>query len=199
MNNHKPPSHHMLHQMIRRKASILCFMFCMVSYSQNFGQQVPFAEVVPFVTTPQAVVDMMLEMANIQSNDVLYDLGSGDGRIPIAAARKYGIRAVGIEIDPDLVAEALRLAKEARVADKVSFQQGDLFKMDFSEASVLTLYLFPDINLQLLPRIMEMRPGTRIISHNYAIAGWEPQETRHWEGHEGRKHVLYLWTVPEKK
>ena len=126
-------------------------------------------------------------------------LGSGDGRIPIAAAQKFGIRAVGIEIDPDLVEIALRQAKEGRVADKVYFIQGDIFQLDFSEASVLTLYLFPDINLQLYPKLMELAPGTRIVSHNYPIEGWEPEQTWLIEDSEGNEHKVFKWTVPKRQ
>jgi hypothetical protein len=170
---------------------------CLIHSSR--AQQVPFAEVVPFVTTPMEVVEAMLEMAEVKSDDVLYDLGSGDGRIPIAAAQKFGIRAVGIEIDPDLVAEALRQAQEGRVADKVYFIQGDIFQLDFSEASVLTLYLFPDINLQLYPKLMELAPGTRIVSHQYPIEGWEPEQTRVIEDSDGNEHKVFRWTVPKRQ
>ncbi len=180
------------------RISIILLLFGSLIHS-SFAQQVPFAEVVPFVTTPMEVVEAMLDMAEVRSDDVLYDLGSGDGRIPIAAAQKFGIRAVGIEIDPDLVELALRQAQEGRVADKVYFLQGDIFEMDFSEASVLTLYLFPDINLQLYPKLMDLAPGTRIVSHKYPIEGWEPEKTRTIEDSEGNEHKVYKWTVPKRQ
>lgn len=119
-----------------------------------------------FVPTPQEVVEDMLRLANVRKGDVLYDLGSGDGRIPVTAARLYGVRGVGIDIDPERVREARENAKRNGVENLVQFRQQDLFEADFREATVVTLYLLPDLNLKLQPRLLaQLRPGTRIVSH----------------------------------
>jgi hypothetical protein len=128
----------------------------------------------------------------------VYDLGSGDGRIPITAAKKFGARGVGIEIDSGLVAKARRKARAAGVADKVTFHRGDLFKADLSEATVVTLYLWPEINIKLRPKLLrELDPGDRIVSHDFRMGDWKPErETRAGKGNTGWEYV-YLWTVPE--
>lgn len=148
-----------------------------------------------YVPTPPEVVDAMLEMAQVKKGDVLYDLGSGDGRIPIAAARKYGIRAVGVDIDPQRIAEARANAKSAKVEDKVTFRQEDLFKTDFREASVVTLYLLDTLNEKLRPRLLaELKPGTRIVSHAFRMGDWEPEKSQDVNG-----RMIYFWTVPARK
>jgi len=148
---------------------------------------------VPYVPTPDEIVDEMIRMAGITEKDIVYDLGCGDGRIVIAATRKTGARGVGVDIDPDRIAECLVNAKEARVGDKVKFIQQDLFKTDFSEATVLALYLLPELNVKLRPRILnELKPGSRVISHNYSMGDWLPDKARHMDG----GHTIYLWTVP---
>ncbi|MDV2993687.1 MAG: hypothetical protein N4J56_003341 [Chroococcidiopsis sp. SAG 2025] len=149
---------------------------------------------IPYVPTPQPVVDAMLKLANVGKNDVIYDLGSGDGRIPITAAQRYGARGVGIEIDPQLVQEANRNAKTAGVSDRVQFSQQDLFQTDMSEATVVTLYLLTQNNLKLRPKLLqELKPGTRIVSHNYGMGDWKPERVEQIDG-----RTIYLWTVPEK-
>ncbi|HRO27386.1 MAG TPA: class I SAM-dependent methyltransferase, partial [Luteimonas sp.] len=150
---------------------------------------------VGYVPTPEAVVEAMLKLAAVDGNDVLYDLGSGDGRIPIAAAKQFGTRGVGIDIDPVRVREANANARAARVTDLVSFRQQDLFESDFSEATVVTLYLLPALNLKLLPKLRaELRPGTRIVSHAFDMGEeWEPEQTR-----EIDSSTIYLWTVPAR-
>ena len=148
-----------------------------------------------FVPTPHDVVEQMLEMAKVKRGDVLYDLGSGDGRIPIAAAKKFGIRAVGIDIDPERIAEANANAKKAGVEKLVTFKQEDLFKTNFSDATVITLYLLPDLNVKLRPRLWaELRPGTRIVSHQFDMGNWKPEKKFEMNG-----RTLYFWTVPEQK
>lgn len=148
-----------------------------------------------YLPTPPKVVDAMLEMAKVRKGDVLYDLGSGDGRIPIAAAKKYGIHAVGVDIDPVRIKEARANAAAAGVSDKVTFRQEDLFKTDFSEASVVTLYLLSSLNEKLRPRLLaELKPGTRIVSHAFRMGDWEPEKTRDVEG-----STIYFWTVPPRK
>lgn len=149
---------------------------------------------VPFVRSPKEVVVRMLELANVGEDDVVYDLGSGDGRIPITAAQQFGARGVGIEIRPDLVEKARRRAKMTGVADRVSFKQGDLFKADFSDASVVTLYLLPDVNTRLRPRLFEqLEPGTRVVSHGFDMDAWEPDTTV-----QAGDSYVYLWTIPDE-
>ena len=153
---------------------------------------------VPYVPTPASVVNEMLAMAEVTGDDVLYDLGSGDGRIPITAAKKFGTRGVGIDLNPVRVKEANENAEKEKVTDKVTFKVGDIFKEDFSEATVVTLYLLPDVNMKLRPTILEMKPGTRVVSHNYNMGDWTPDETKKISV-EGVEHYVYFWTVPEKK
>jgi ribosomal protein L11 methylase PrmA len=147
-----------------------------------------------FVPTPQEVVEDMLRLANVRKGDVLYDLGSGDGRIAITAAKKYGIKATGIDIDPDRIREAQGNAKKAGVADRVQFKQEDLFQADFKDATVVTLYLLPDLNVKLRPKLWnELKPGTRIVSHQFEMGKWKPEKTL-----ESNGRTIYFWTVPEK-
>ena len=149
-----------------------------------------------YVPTPQEVVDEMLKLAKVGKNDVLYDLGSGDGRIPVTAAKRFGIRATGIDIDPQRIAEANENAKKNGVTHLVKFKREDLFKTDFSDATVVTLYLLPDLNVKLRPRLLaELKPGTRIVSHQFDMGTWKPE--RKVELSAGR--VIYLWTIPERK
>jgi hypothetical protein len=154
---------------------------------------------VPYVPTHQSIVDEMLRMAEVKGDDVLYDLGSGDGRIPITAAKQFGTRGVGIDLNPQRVKEANENAQKAGVTDKVKFIQGDIFKEDFSEATVLTLYLLPTVNLKLRPKILQMKPGTRVVSHNYHMDDWEPEKTKEMKTPDGETHYVFFWRVPEKK
>ena len=148
-----------------------------------------------FVPTSEAVADQMLKLAQISANDVVYDLGSGDGRILILAAQKYGARGVGIELDPQLVATARSVAREGEVSDKVQFIEGDLFTADISAATLVTLYLSPSVNAKLEPKLRnELRPGTRIVSHQFPIGRWTPERTI--RGDDGT--ILYLWTIPAR-
>ena len=153
---------------------------------------------VPYVPTPESVVAMMLDLAKVNKNDVVYDLGSGDGRIVITAAQKYGARGVGYDIDPQRIKEANANAQTAGVTDRVRFVQGDLFQADLSEASVVTLYLLPEINLKLRPKLLkELKPGTRIVSHNYGLGDWDPIRTETIDTSTG-EHVVFYWVVPPK-
>jgi len=148
-----------------------------------------------FVPTPQEVVEDMLRLADVKKGDVLYDLGSGDGRIPITAARKYGVRGVGIDIDPDRITEAQDNARKAGVERQVEFRLGDIFAMDFRDASVVTLYLLPELNVKLRPRLLaELRPGTRIVSHQFDMGDWRPDKKL-----ESNGRTVYFWTIPERK
>ncbi|HEV3011376.1 MAG TPA: class I SAM-dependent methyltransferase [Burkholderiales bacterium] len=148
-----------------------------------------------FVRRRHEVVDDMLRLANVGKADILYDLGSGDGRIAIAAAKKFGIKAVGIDIDPERIREATENARKAGVSNLVEFRQEDLFKADFREATVVTLYLLPDLNVKLRPRLWEeLKPGTRIVSHQFDMGTWKPEKRLDSNG-----RVVYFWTIPAKK
>jgi cyclopropane fatty-acyl-phospholipid synthase-like methyltransferase len=145
-----------------------------------------------FVPTPQEVVDAMLKLGKVGPNDVLYDLGSGDGRIPITAARTIGARAVGIDIDPQRIQEANANARAAGVTDKVRFLNQDLFETDISQATVVTLYLLPSLNLRLVPKLnRELKPGTRVVSHAFDMGDAKPEETEQVNG-----RTIYMWTIP---
>jgi ribosomal protein L11 methylase PrmA len=134
----------------------------------------------------------------VGKNDVLYDLGSGDGRIPITAAKRFGTRGVGVDIDPDRVREARENATKAGVTDKVKFLQQDLFETDIKDATVVTLYLLPDVNLRLRPKLLaELKPGTRVVSHNYDMGDWKPLKTIVVKLPEG-EHTVFFWVVPAK-
>jgi ribosomal protein L11 methylase PrmA len=148
-----------------------------------------------YVPTPQEVVEDMLRLANVKKGDVLYDLGSGDGRIAITAAKRYGVRATGIDIDPQRIQEANANAKKAGVTELVKFRQEDLFKADFKDATVITLYLLPDLNVKLRPRLLEeLKPGTRIVSHQFDMGTWKPDKKL-----ESNGRTVYFWTIPAKK
>ena len=149
---------------------------------------------VPYVTTPQRVVERMLELADVSENDVVYDLGSGDGRFVITAAQQFGARGVGVEIDPQLVRQARSQARLAGVTDRVAFRQGDLFETDLREATVVTLYLEPDLNLRLRPKLLlQLDPGDRVVSHDFDMGAWTPDRTEKMGG-----STIYLWTIPKQ-
>src|SRR6187200_2860765 len=147
-----------------------------------------------FVPTPDEVVEAMLQLADVGQNDVVYDLGSGDGRIPITAARRFGARGVGIDLDPKLVAQATRNAQETGVADRVRFVEGDIFEADISPATVVTLYLLTSINERLRPKLLkELRPGARIVSHQFRMGDWSPDRELVIDFRS-----LFLWRVPKR-
>lgn len=158
---------------------------------------------VPYVPTPQAVVDRMLAMANVTAADYLIDLGSGDGRIVVTAAKKYGTRGFGVDLNPVRIDEANENARRNRVADKVAFYQRNLFETDLSQATVITMYLLPRVNLQLRPTLLELKPGTRLVSHDFDMGDWQPDEhvrmdaTDKFSGAGGDSDI-YLWIVPAK-
>lgn len=153
---------------------------------------------VPYVPTHEKVVAEMLRVANVRKEDVLYDLGSGDGRIVITAARELGTRGTGIDIDPERVRDANENARRAGVTDKVKFVQGDIFDAKISDATVVTLYLLPSVNMRLRPKLLsELRPGTRIVSHNYDMGDWKPEKTIRVNTPSG-DHTVYYWVVPRR-
>jgi ribosomal protein L11 methylase PrmA len=149
---------------------------------------------VPYVPTPQPIVDKMLDLAKVGKNDVLYDLGCGDGRIVITAAKERGARGTGIDINPVRINEAKQNAKQAGVSDKVEFRVGDLFKTDFSKATVVTLYLLPDINVKLRPQLWkQLKVGTRVVSHDFDMGDWKPEKIEQIGG-----KTLYYWTITKE-
>jgi predicted O-methyltransferase YrrM len=153
---------------------------------------------VPYVPTHESLVEEMLSMARVGGNDLLYDLGSGDGRIVITAARKFGTRGVGYDLDPERISEARENARRAGVTDRVRFEQQDIFTAKFNDATVVTMYLLPDVNMKLRPRLLsELKPGTRIVSHNYDLGDWQPVQRKEMDVN-GINHTLYLWIVPQK-
>jgi len=157
------------------------------------AQQQP-ANLAPYVPTPQDVVDRMLELAGVKSNDVVYDLGCGDGRIVITAAQRFGARGVGIDFDPERIAEANVNAERAGVQDLVTFVEQDAMQTDVSEATVVTLYLLTSSNMKLRPILTkQLRPGSRIVSHAFGMGDWEPDETDQFDDERGNGRTLYLW------
>lgn len=161
------------------------------------------ADSIPFVPTTMQIVDRMLEVAGVTEKDVVYDMGSGDGRIVIRAAQKYGARGVGVELDPQLVEQAREKAKEAGVSHLVEFRNQDGLEADISNATVVTLYMFKWFNNALRPKLQQLKPGSRVIAHDYDIDEWEPTRIIHLDpvtdkGVVDRHHTLYLWVVGTK-
>lgn len=157
-------------------------------------------EDVVYVPTPYDVVTKMLKMAKVEKKDVLYDLGCGDGRIVVTAARKKGCKGVGFDINPVRIKESLANVKKYRVEKLVKIEKKNIFDLDLSKATVISLYLLPELNLRLVPQFNKMKPGSRIVSHDYGMEGYEPDEEISFTSREdGGEHTLYLWTVPLKK
>ncbi|MES2957728.1 MAG: methyltransferase domain-containing protein [Pseudomonadota bacterium] len=158
---------------------------------------------VPFIVTPDNVTREMLKLAGVKAGDFVIDLGSGDGRIVIVAAKQFGARGLGVEIVPDLVEKSRDNARRAGVADRVEFRVQDLFATDLSQATVITMYLLPEVNLQLRPRLLALRPGTRIVSHDWDMGDWKPDRVITVDvpdkpiGRE-KSSRLFLWTVPAR-
>ena len=150
---------------------------------------------VPYVPTENSVVDAMLKMAGVKDADVVYDLGCGDGRIVVRAAKNLGARGVGIDIDPVRIQQARENAKRNNVENLVRFEENDLFDADIREATVITLYLLPNVNVRLRPKLLrDLKPGTRIVSHSFDMGDWKPEKEEQVDG-----ATIYLWTIPEKK
>ncbi len=150
-----------------------------------------------FVPTPQEVVDKMLELAQFKKGDVLYDLGCGDGRIVVTAAKKYGVKAVGFDVDPQRIKEATANVERNGVGNLVTIRQADIFEQDLREANVVTLYLLPELNVRLMPQLKELRAGSRIISHDFDMRGAKPKKVITVRADdEEEEHTVYFWTVP---
>jgi SAM-dependent methyltransferase len=149
---------------------------------------------VPFVPTSEEVVNAMLKLAEVKRGDVVYDLGCGDGRIVITAAKRYGVRGVGIDIDPERIQTSRRNAATAGVGGRVEFRTQNLFDADIGDASVVTLYLLPDVNRKLMPKLLaELRPGTRVVSHAFDMGDWKPERVVEVDGTR-----IFLWTIPAR-
>ena len=161
-----------------------------------YAQEASFNDkkIVPFVPTPQEVVDKMIELAAVKNGDTVYDLGSGDGRIVIAAAKK-GARAVGFEIDPELVKQSQENIRKAGALDRAEIRNQDILTVDLSPASVVTMYLLPDVNLKLKPNLLsQLKPGSRVVSHSFDMGDWKPAKTERIDG-----RTIYLWVIPAKE
>jgi len=171
----------------------LSFLLCGLNLALVFAQDSKLREPdVIFVPTPQTVVDEMLKLAKVRKGDVVYDLGCGDGRLVISAAKQYGTRGVGIDINPERIKESEENARQAEVSHLVSFRNEDLFEADFREATVVTLYLLQSLNVKLRPKLWkELKPGTRIVSHSFDMGDWKPEKEI---DADGRK--VYFWTIP---
>ncbi len=152
-----------------------------------------------FVPTPHEVVEIMLRLADIGEDDVVYDLGCGDGRIVVAAAKKYGVKAWGFDIDPQRVRESKENVKKNNVEDLVTIKQKDIFTLDLSKANVITLYLLPSLNVKLIPQLEKLKPGSRIVSHAFDMAGVKPDVVATVSCDDGIDRRVYLWTTPLKK
>ena len=187
--------------MSRRIAYVLRLLLLVLAFGSTWPAN---ADEVPYVTTPDNVVEAMLSIAGVKAQDNLVDLGSGDGRIVITAARRYGARGVGIEYDKELIAQSRATAKRAGVADKVQFLKQDIFASDIRRATVVTMYLLPEVNLDLRPRILfELRPGTRVVSHDWNMGDWEPDDLRVIPTpgktvYPLERSTVYLWVVPAR-
>jgi hypothetical protein len=153
-----------------------------------------------YVFTPHDIVDKMLMLAKVSKDDTVYDLGCGDGRIPVTAAKKYGCKAVGYDLDPARVKESLENAKKNNVEHLVTIEQKDIFTLDLSQASVITLYLLPDMNKKLIPQLEKLKPGSRIVAHNFGIPGVKPDKVASFiSSDDNLEHKVFLWTTPLKK
>jgi SAM-dependent methyltransferase len=174
-----------------RFVALCCAVLATLAGCATLGDETGSAQVA-FITTPRAVVTRMLQLANVTGDDVVYDLGSGDGRIVIAAAREFGARGVGVEIDPDLIRESEENARAAGVEGRVRFIQKDLFQVDLHEATVVTLFLLPGVNELLAPKFLrELKPGTPVVSHMFDMGEWQPDKTI-----KVQSSILYVWLVP---
>lgn len=153
-----------------------------------------------YVPTPQEVVDKMLELAEVKKGDVVYDLGCGDGRIVVTAAKKYGVKAFGFDIDPARIKDSTENVQKNKVGDLVTIKEQDIFKLDLSPASVVTLYLLPSLNVKLIPQLEKLKPGSRIVSHSFDMAGVKPKQVVKFKPTpDDSERTIYLWVTPLQK
>jgi tRNA G37 N-methylase Trm5 len=185
---------------MKKTARITLLTFAILSFQAAALVSAQEGKIVPYVPTPQEVVDRMLELAQVKKGDVVYDLGSGDGRIVVTAAKKYGVKAIGFEIDPQRIKESHENIKKAGVENLVEIRQQDIRTVDLSAANVLTMYLLPEVNLMIRPNIWkQMKPGSRIVSHDFDMAEWKPLKTEHIKDGSSWDHTLYLWQIEATK
>jgi len=164
------------------------------------AQDLESKKIVPFVPTPQDIVERMLELAEVKKGDVVYDLGSGDGRIVITAAKKYGVRAVGFEIDPALIKESRDNIRREGVANLAEIREQDILTVDLSPATVVTMYLLPEVNLMLRPTVLsQLKPGSRVVSHDFDMGDWKPDKVLNLKDKSGWDHTVYLWRIRNQK
>lgn len=189
--------------MTRKKTVVIaaCLAVCSaVVFAMQTGCRKERKPDVRFVPTPQDGVDKMLEMAKVTKDDLLYDLGCGDGRIVVTAAKRYGCRAVGYDIDPERVKESRENVEKNKLKHLVTIENRDIFTLDLSKANVITLYLLPRLNVKLIPQLEKLRPGSRIVSHDFDMKGIQPDEVVTLTSEEdSEEHKIYLWTTPLKK
>ncbi|MBI2087381.1 MAG: class I SAM-dependent methyltransferase [Deltaproteobacteria bacterium] len=156
-------------------------------------------KIVPFVPTPQDVVERMLALAQVKKGDVVYDLGSGDGRIVITAAKKYGVKAVGFEIDPDLLRQSRESIRKEKLEKLAEIREQDILTVDLSPATVVTMYLLPEVNLRLRPNVLrQLKPGSRVVSHDFDMGDWKPLKVEHIKDSSGWDHTIYLWRIEKQ-
>ena len=190
----------------RQRFPALLVVTCLVLFSGRAsrlpGQSVNDKKIVlakktvPYVPTPQIVVDRMLEAAQVKKGDVVYDLGSGDGRIVITAARRYGVQAVGFEIDPKLVEQSRKRIRDEGLEGLAQIRPQDIFTADLTPATVVTLYLLPRVNRRLRPRLLkQLRPGSRVVSHEFDMGDWNPVRVEQVKDSTGTDHPIYLWRI----
>ena len=192
----------MLTRMTRLASSLSLFASltaCLILTSSSVGIQAQAPQLAPYVPTPEDVVDRMLTLADVEKTDVLIDLGCGDGRIPIAAAKKFGARGIGVDIDPQRIAEANANAKAAGVTHLVEFKLQDAMKTDVSNATIVTTFLLSASNLKLRPLLTkQLKPGSRIVAHNFSFGDWTPAKYDTFKDAEGRTRTLYLYIADGK-
>lgn len=176
----------------------LALMFCSQASAQAVAEKIKEPDVI-FVPTPHEVVAKMLELADVKKTDLVYDLGCGDGRIVCTAAEKFGCKAVGFDVDPQRIKESLENVKKHKVEALVKIEQKDIFTLDLSPANVITLYLLPELNVKLIPQLEKLKPGSRIVSHDFRMRGVRPDKVETVKAKDGSEHQVYFWTTPLKK
>jgi tRNA G37 N-methylase Trm5 len=182
-----------------RALALLLFVAAFVPWTAPAQEKPPREPDVIFVPTPQEVVDRMLQLADVRPGEVVYDLGCGDGRIPVTAAKRYGVKTWGFDINPVRVRESLENVKKNNVEKLVTILQQDIFELDLSKADVVTLYLLPQLNVKLIPQLDKLKPGCRIVSHDFNMEGVRPKREETFTPSGGREHRIFLWMTPLEK